>query len=69
MSKIIVDVSNYAYATATGILIVMAESFLLHDGSDKEISARAFINVVEDTNGLPPSIIKLKDEVKQKYNF
>lgn len=69
MSNTIQDVTDYAYATATGVLLVMTESFLLDTNPDKEISAKAFVNVVESTIGMPESVIKLKDEVKLKYNL
>lgn len=59
----------FSYAEATGILTVLTDAFLLSETPDREMCAKVFVKVVEENGNMPENVIKLKDEVKKKYNL
>jgi hypothetical protein len=59
----------HSYAEATGLLTIIVEQLLIHDVFDRETIARLFVKVAQGQENLPESVIRLKDDVKRKYNL
>jgi hypothetical protein len=68
MSDPIID-KALSYAEATGLLTVIVDQLLVVNLMDKKTCASVFVKTVEQYENMPESVIRLKDEVKQKYNL
>lgn len=66
------DVSKRAisYSGATGLLLSLAQDFLLHEAPlAKEKWAAILVKNTESAGDMPDSLIQFTNQLKQKYNL